>query len=518
MIRDETAFASVYYVDSRSGEDRNDGLTPQKAWKSLDRVNETLFRPGDRILFRSGTRYAGQLKPQGSGDAPNGLPRPIVIDRYGEGPPPILDGEGKVGATLYLYNVEYWEVRGLEIVNLGPKPQPRRTGVYLHLQDFGVARHMALKGLRIRDVNGSNVKREGGGAGILWNVEGQEIPSRFDGLLIEGCRLERCDRNGIEGGGYWRRSEWFPSLRVVIRGNRLEDIGGDGIVPIACDGALVERNVLRGAGMRAKDGEAIAGIWPWSCDNTVVQHNEATGVRGPWDAQGFDSDWNSRNTLIQYNYSHDNEGGFLLICDDGGQLEADSVGNVGTVVRYNLSVNDGFRAAGKHAGFSPAVHITGPVRGARVYNNTIVFGKKPEGADLHLFRFTDWNGWPQGAEFVNNVFTVEDEAGYDYGQARNLVFDRNLYGGPQKNAPEDPHALREDPGFRGPLPGAGPDALRSYRLKDGSPAIGAGRTIPDNGGRDVLGALVPADRPPSLGALEAAPRDRFEERSGRTVR
>ena len=32
-----------------------------------------------------------------------------------------------------------------------------------------------------------------------------------------------------------------------------------------------------------------AGIWPWSCDNTLVQFNEVSGHKAPWDAQGFDS-------------------------------------------------------------------------------------------------------------------------------------------------------------------------------------------------------------------------------------
>lgn len=65
------------------------------------------------------------------------------------------------------------------------------------------------------------------------------------------------------------------------------------------------------------DTEAAAGIWPWSCDNTLVQFNEVSGHKAPWDAQGFDSDWNCRGTVIQYNYSHDNYGGLVLVCNDG---------------------------------------------------------------------------------------------------------------------------------------------------------------------------------------------------------
>jgi parallel beta helix pectate lyase-like protein len=117
-------------------------------------------------------------------------------------------------------------------------------------------------------------------------------------------------------GGNWHRDRWYPSLRVVIRGNLLEDVGGDGIVPLACDGALVEHNILKGGRMRAED--YAAGIWPWSCDNTVVQHNEVSGMKGTRDGEGYDSDYNCRGTLFQYNFSHNNDGGFMLICNNGG--------------------------------------------------------------------------------------------------------------------------------------------------------------------------------------------------------
>ena len=83
-----------------------------------------------------------------------------------------------------------------------------------------------------------------------------------------------------------------------------------------------------------------AGIWPWSTDNSLFQLNEAAFTRTTQDGQGFDSDYNSSNTKFQYNYSHDNEGGFLLICSPVKRNQEDNIGNSGTVVRYNISRND----------------------------------------------------------------------------------------------------------------------------------------------------------------------------------
>src|SRR5205814_4125140 len=173
----------------------------------------------------------------------------------------------------------------------------------------------------------------------------------------------------------WVRSTWFPSLGLVVRGNQLHDIGGDGIVVVATDGAIVERNVVGHANQRS-DGYNVA-IWAWSADNTVIQHNEAYGTKGQRDGEGFDSDWNSRNTVIQYNYSHDNDGGFLLICNEGGHKPAESAGNTGTVVRYNISQNDRTRG----------INIAGPVKESLIYNNTIYVG--PDHS-VDLLLFSDW--------------------------------------------------------------------------------------------------------------------------------
>ncbi len=491
-----------YHLDSRAGDDSADGISAASAWKTLGRVNSHVFESGDRLLVRAGTVYRGQLKPAGSGTAG----APVKLDMYGEGPKPRIDGGGVMPATLYLFNVEHWEVRNLEITNRGEERKAGRCGVYIHLRNFGTARGIVLDSLDVHDVNGSLVKREGGGFGIKWENEAGETRSRFDGLRIENCHVWRCERNGILGAsGYWKRTQWHPSTNVVIRNNLLEEIPGDGIVPLGCDGALVEYNVMRNCPRMLPEGEAAAGIWPWSCDNTVIQFNEVSGHKAPWDAQGFDADWNCRNTLIQYNYSHDNEGGFLLVCTNGGATGPDNAGNTGTVIRYNVSVNDGLRSVGKHAGFSPIFHISGPVEDTHIYNNVVYMNRKPPGdVDRTLLKMDNWGGpWPVNTRFTNNIFDTEEWTTYDYGGAVGAIFENNVYHGDHRNPPEDPRAIRDAPQFLNPgmIP-AGIQALLGYRLRAGSPCIGAGMRIENNGGRDLLGVPLPDHRPPSAGALE----------------
>ena len=301
--------AADYHLDSRAGDDARDGLTPTTAWRTLDKVNAATFQPGDRVLFRSGSAWSGQLRITAQGEPG----RPIVFRAYGEGPRPRIDTAGAFEDAVLIRNAQHVEVRDFELTNRGEGDQPRR-GVNIVADNCGTLTNILVAGLFIHDVNGTQRKKDNGG--IIFRTQGQRVPSRYDGLRIERNIIWRVDRSGIAAQSYHAsRTRWFPSTNVVIRDNWVGDVGGDGIVPWATDGCVVEHNIVQGANERA--GSYNAGIWPWSTDNTVMRLNRASGVKTLLDGQGFDSDYNSRNTVIEFNLSHDNEGGFLLICTPG---------------------------------------------------------------------------------------------------------------------------------------------------------------------------------------------------------
>ena len=77
----------VFHVDAAKGDDAKDGLAPGSAWRSLGRVNGAALRPGDKVLFRRGGAWRGQLVPV-SGDA-SGV---VTYGAYGEGEKPLLLG------------------------------------------------------------------------------------------------------------------------------------------------------------------------------------------------------------------------------------------------------------------------------------------------------------------------------------------------------------------------------------------------------------------------------------------
>ena len=172
--------ASTYHVDSSAGADRNSGMTPAQAWKTLDRVNRQVFLPGDLIRFKAGTRYIGQLKPQGAGRLIDGQPAPIVVGKYGEGPLPRIDGEGKVLDAVLLRNVEYWEIQDLEVTNQGRVRMPWQTGVRLVADGCGTLHHLYLRNLDVHDVGG-DLRKSHEGCGIYFESLGGKA-SRFDDL------------------------------------------------------------------------------------------------------------------------------------------------------------------------------------------------------------------------------------------------------------------------------------------------------------------------------------------------
>ena len=484
----------TYYVDASMGNDSNDGLTANSAWKSLEKVNTSKFLPGDSILFKAGENWSGQLEISTQG----AIGHPVVFARYGEGPNPRIDGKGEKDWTLLMLNSHYTEARDFELTNTGPSMKGGRYGAMMHARNEGPVFESVFRNLSIHDVNGETDKSEGGGGGIVWKIEG-DTPSRFVDALIEDCHIYDCERNGIVGKSAYTAAQYqykkeYYSLRMTIRRNLVERIPGDGIVALGCDSALVEYNICRDFtdGLPDLGGNAAAGIWPWNSHNTVIQYNEVSGHQASWDAQGFDSDYNCDGTIIQYNYSHDNAGGFILICSNGQWNGY----NDNTIVRYNISVNDGYRTWGRGENFCPTIHIAGNVFNTKVYNNTFYTKKKPASVDKQFIEATNWNGLPNVSYFYNNIFYAEEAHGFKVDLATNTDFSNNFYS-EDSSLPADDDPLTGDPLFL--QPGMS-DASMNYKLQGGSPALGKGIIIADNGGLDFFGNEVPSDSKPAIGA------------------
>src|SRR5206468_751201 len=127
----------------------------------------------------------------------------------------------------------------------------------------------------------------------------------------------------------------------------------------------IERCVAYNNGAACNNpGGGPMGIWTWDSNNITIQYNESYANRcgtGSRDGGGFDLDGGVTNSVMQYNYSHDNYGaGFLLF----QFASARPYGN--NIVRYNITANDArnFHYGGIYMGGGSAVINN------QIYNNT----------------------------------------------------------------------------------------------------------------------------------------------------
>lgn len=109
---DETSVGTTYYLDPDAGLDSNDGLAPDRAWRTLDRASSATLAPGDRLLLRRGAVFSGRLAmaESGTGDAP------IQIGSYGSGALPVIRGGGSPCVRL---DGSYIAARELQVEECG---------------------------------------------------------------------------------------------------------------------------------------------------------------------------------------------------------------------------------------------------------------------------------------------------------------------------------------------------------------------------------------------------------------
>ena len=294
----------------------------------------------------------------------------------------------------------------------------------------------------------------------------------------------------------------FHSTHLVIRRNTVTRIHRDGILVRAGVDPLVEYNTTDRIGKYTDVNTAVvtylpavsvvAAQWSYYTSGAVFQYNEASRTRRiDGDGQPWDFDTKVTNSVYQYNYSHDNEGGFMLVATDSAGAPRTTTNSV---IRYNISQNDRARV----------FQFSGNSVGTKIYNNTVYIGP---GLATTLYEFTDWNGgWATGVSSQNNIFYNLGSGDYNFGGGTNLSFEANVfYGNHPSREPSDARKLTSDPKLVSPgSGGTGRGSVDGYKLQAGSPATDSGVTIAGSGGRDYWGNAVPQGAATDRGAYEGA--------------
>lgn len=490
----ERAPRAFYFASA--GDDHSGDGTFARPFRSIDNAANLSLASGDRLFFKGGDIFRGNLHIR---------ERSVQVTSFGEGRATLQAGEGN---AIIIQNAGNVLIENLVLVGNG-RESNRGCGIAV-INDNVRGR---IKAIVIRNVEA----RSFGVEGIL--MKGGQPENGFEDVEITRCNLWDNAQSGIFISGDRDKSGgWsFANVRISactahhntgdprqLNANR----SGSGIFLTGVDGAIVDRCVAyeNGALSRSLGGGPVA-IWASESNRVVIQNCQAyrNHTGGRHDGGGFALDGGMTNSILQYNYSHDNEGsGFGLYNYAYAGPWHDNI------CRYNVSENDGLRNQ------YPGIHIwDGNLELARawIYHNTVITG--PTGYACF---------WIQSQSIdvraFNNIFLSRGNAllmDVADGQ-RGLILQGNCYWNDQNNIRIDwlmsrfasfdqwrrASGQERQAGFsKDPLLAGEGDGLLKFVPRDGSPVLDKAQTIPaDPGPQDARGARRVTGPRADIGALE----------------
>ena len=400
--------AATIYV-SNEGDDNNSGFTPETAKATLKAATASALVPGDTIALACGDTFKGGavLTASGTEDAP------IKVTSYGEGAKPVITdfaGTNIVNGTGLLITGEY-----VEVSNLAFTDENGYSALDFYAYEEGATKGLKVENCYFYDINHTTLAKQDATGAIHFVAKGGK-PTWFDGVEVLNNKFESVARTAIYFASEWTavdksqgwgnrnlaledKSPYFAE-NIVVNGNTINNNGGDAIMLIGTKDALVEYNVASNTRLMADLGKenAFAVIWCHSSVGCVMQYNEVYGTTGDnsgGDLNSFDIDHACTDCIIQYNYSHSNEGAFAIVCGADGENDS-MVSN--SIIRYNVSVNDGL---GNKRG---AIDLSAGIDGVIFHNNTII--AKDTDRFFTIADYCDDGIYtaPKNIKFYNNLF------------------------------------------------------------------------------------------------------------------
>ena len=345
MIMAGRALAVDYYI-SPSGDDNNTGLAPENAWQNLSKVYTALLgpatlQPGDRILLEGGQTLVSNgvmyFNAANSGSAGN----PVVIGSYGVGRATV---DGLNSFAIFLDNAGFIEIENL-IVTSTFTGGSSSAGIFVLTNTTAAVKY---DGIKITNTEVSNFID----GGITIGTYGTGTRAGFENLTIDGCSVHGNGEHGIKVYGEEDPTDYNHSNLQILNSVAFENPGnpattklntGHGIVISQVDQVLVQGCIsYRNGSDIAVTIKGPMGIWLYDVSQGLVEFCESYEIYTDLAPDGtiiggggIGIDGGSKNCVIQYCYTHDNEGpGYLLDNYD------DTKSTDGLVVRFNISQND----------------------------------------------------------------------------------------------------------------------------------------------------------------------------------
>jgi hypothetical protein len=513
--------ATSYYYVANGGSDSANGQTPATAWQTIAHVNAQTFASGTAILFNGGQTFSGGVALTPS-NAPGGG---VTIGSFGVGQAIISSGNST--ACVSATNLAAIKVNNITCTG-GGNATSTTAGISIVNSQAG---NTTLDGPTITNNTVSAYGRNG------IEVVGSNGTSGFNTVNVSNNTVHDTTGHGGTGtacirvtsaAGYGTNN---VHSNVTVAGNTVYNCtgqagqtnwSGSGIVVSETSSATIANNVAHNFGINNSHCGGPVGIWTYDSTLITIQYNEAYNGQsntrsGGCDGGGLDFDGGVTNSVMQYNWAHDNLGpGYLM--DNYQDAQNLSWGN--NTVRWNIGQNNGF---GELAfGFTRAA--TGP---AYIYNNTFVNQVAGSGITVRVTGSTTMilgtvaNNIFAGASgtLIDNVLNTPSlnfigNDYYTYGRQINITWNAINYASfsawqtatGQEKISGSNVGLTSNPRIY--VPGGGftnagyvPANLMAYNLQSGSPMIGAGLNLTtqfsiDPGPTDYYGTSVSASSLP----------------------
>ena len=512
--KESAATGTTYYVDSKGGNDSNDGTSESKAFKTLDKVNGLNLEPGDTVLLKKGSVFEDQalkFTKEDSGTAE----APVKVSTYGEGKRPQINTnghgqwelnygnpldnqnhkwKGTVSSSILIEDAEYLEIEGLELTNdresstdtekdkkYNDADAMDRTGVAGVAKDNGTVDHIVLNDLYIHDVTGNVYNKHMTNGGIYFIVakptnEGETGIARYNDIQIRNCSLDTVNRWGIAVGYtyQWRQFTTgalsdatmakYGSSNVVIENNYLNHVGGDAITTMYLDRPLIQYNVSENAAEQINTKDYSKNQPSLDANGNP---NGTQGVGAGRVAAGI-WPWKCKNAIFQYNEcfktlnaASGNGDGQPWDADygDGTNYQYNySHGNTASTIMFcgPESVNNTFRYNISQNEDMGPLDPAGNSGNCQVYNNTFYI---KEGLNT-IWHRSHGNGGPVDME--NNIFYFAGNTQAtvnNWNPSGNKTFSNNLFYN-VSTYPNDANAVKVNAGTEVLVnPGSGPNSV-----------------------------------------------------------
>ena len=384
-----------YYL-SPGGDDSASGTSPEKAWKSISKINATVFKPGDNIMFEGGKTFSGSLSfdIDDSGTPDN----PVTVGSYREGRAIISSGS-KTG--LHAANTSGFIVKDLIFIGAGAHIEKNFSGIFFFTDlDTVKPEHIRIDNVEVSGYRWTGIAIHGDKKGS----------SGFRDVRITNAEVHDNGDKGISTSGPQPPGDWghkdiyVSNCRVYnIRGiSGKNGHSGNGIILSSLDGGIIEYCIAYNNGEFSDDPDSGGpiGIWAWDSHNVIIQlcesYDNKTGNKS--DGGGFDLDGGCINCIMQYNYSHGNDGAGYGIYQYASAREFKN-----NIIRYNISENDGVK--NKYGGINLwSTNSSGGIRDTKIYNNTIYVSEATNGAAIADFPDDADTSYIYETEIYNNIF------------------------------------------------------------------------------------------------------------------